>query len=63
MGGCFPCFGSSNNKETGGGGGGAVGVVKELNGKDSAKDGSIAQSHHVNRVSSGLSVFPFSAVS
>lgn len=56
MGGCFPCFGSSNNKETGGGGGGgggAVGAVKELNRKDSAKDGSIAQSHHVNRVSSG----------
>lgn len=51
MGWCFPCFGSSNNKETSGGGGGSA--VKELNRKDSAKDGSIAQSHHVNRVSSG----------
>ncbi|KAJ0035176.1 hypothetical protein Pint_24588 [Pistacia integerrima] len=48
MGRCFPCFGSSNNKEADTG-------VKELNKKDSTKDGSIAQSHHVNRVSSDKS--------
>lgn len=48
MGGCFPCFGSSNSKE------GSGGVVKEVNKKDSVKDGSIAQSNHVTRVSSGL---------
>lgn len=52
MGGCFPCFGSSNNKEGSGGGGGSV---KEVNKKDSVKDGSISQSHHVNRVSSDKS--------
>lgn len=46
MGGCFPCFGSSN-KEGGGNG------VKEVAKKESFKDGSAAQSHHVNRVSSG----------
>ncbi|TXG71779.1 hypothetical protein EZV62_000358 [Acer yangbiense] len=50
MGGCFPCFGSSNNKEGSGGGG-----VKEVNKKDSVKDGSIAQSHHVSRVISDKS--------
>ncbi|XP_039038529.1 serine/threonine-protein kinase PBL27-like [Hibiscus syriacus] len=45
-GGCFPCFGSSNKEETNGGG-----SIKELGKKDSAKDGSVGQSHHVNRVS------------
>lgn len=45
MGGCFPCFGSSNNDGSG---------VKEVNKKDSVKEGSTAQSHHVTRVSSGF---------
>ncbi|XP_054805614.1 serine/threonine-protein kinase PBL27 isoform X2 [Prosopis cineraria] len=40
MGGCFPCF----DKEDSG--------VKEVVKKDSLKEGSAAQSHHVNRVSS-----------
>lgn len=44
MGGCFPCFGSSDEDGNG---------VKEATKKDSAKDGSTAQSHHVRRVSSG----------
>lgn len=53
MGGCFPCFGSSNNKEGGGQG------KREVNSKrdsSSVKDGSaaVAQSrHHVSRVNSG----------
>ncbi|KAL4310232.1 hypothetical protein GQ457_01G002180 [Hibiscus cannabinus] len=45
-GGCFPCFGSSNKEESNGGG-----SIKELGKKDSAKDGSVGQSHHVHRVS------------
>ncbi|KAE8686709.1 Serine/threonine-protein kinase PBS1 [Hibiscus syriacus] len=45
MGGCFPCFGSSN---TAGNNGGIT--VKELQKKDSAKDGSLGQFHHVNKV-------------
>ncbi|KAK4798289.1 hypothetical protein SAY86_030615 [Trapa natans] len=54
MGGCFPCFGSSNNKEGGGE------VKKEVNSKkdsSSFKDGSTAaQSHHrVSRVNSDKS--------
>jgi hypothetical protein len=48
MGGCFPCFGSSNKEGSSG-----VGLVKELNNKDSLKEGSAGQSHHVGRVSSG----------
>lgn len=44
MGGCFPCFGSSNKEGSG---------VKEVTKKDSVKEGSAAQSHHVTRVSSG----------
>lgn len=44
MGGCFPCFGSSNKGGSG---------VKEVT-KDSVKDSSAAQSHHVTRVGSGL---------
>jgi hypothetical protein len=44
MGGCFPCFGSSNKEESG---------VKEVAKKDSVKEGSAGQSHHVIRVSSG----------
>lgn len=44
MGGCFPCFGSSNKEGSG---------VKEVAKKDSVKEGSAAQSHHVIRVSSG----------
>ncbi|CAK9318549.1 unnamed protein product [Citrullus colocynthis] len=40
MGGCFPCFGSSDEDGDG---------VKEATKKDSAKDGSTAQSHHVRR--------------
>ncbi|KAL3505774.1 hypothetical protein ACH5RR_031156 [Cinchona calisaya] len=46
MGGCFPCFGSSNK-----GGNGVKEVVK----KDSFKEGSAAHSHHVDRVSSDKS--------
>lgn len=45
MGGCFPCFGSSNEEGSG---------VQEVTKKDSVKEGSAAQSHHVTRVSSGL---------
>ncbi|MCD7455504.1 Serine/threonine-protein kinase pbl27 [Datura stramonium] len=47
MGGCFPCFGSSN-KETGNG-------VKEVVKKESFKDGSAAQSIHLSKVSSDKS--------
>lgn len=47
MGGCFPCFGSSNKEGNG--------VKKEVAKKDSVKDGSSAQSHHVTRVSSDKS--------
>ena len=43
MGGCFPCFGSSNSEGS---------EVKEVTKKDSIKDGS-TQSHHVSRISSG----------
>ncbi|KAL9353472.1 hypothetical protein Peur_056152 [Populus x canadensis] len=50
MGGCFPCFGSSNKEGSSG-----VGLVKELNKKDSLKEGSAGQSHHVGRVSSDKS--------
>ncbi|XP_023527595.1 serine/threonine-protein kinase PBL27 [Cucurbita pepo subsp. pepo] len=46
MGGCFPCFGSSDEDGNG---------VKDATKKDSAKDGSAAQSHHVTRVSSDKS--------
>lgn len=46
MGGCFPCFGSSDDDDGSG--------VKEVNKKDSVKDGSTAQSHRVTRVSSGF---------
>ncbi|KAK8706453.1 hypothetical protein V6N13_050018 [Hibiscus sabdariffa] len=41
--GYFPCFGSSNKEESNGGG-----SIKELLKKDSATDGSVGQSHHVN---------------
>ncbi|KAJ6721994.1 SERINE/THREONINE-PROTEIN KINASE PBL27 [Salix viminalis] len=50
MGGCFPCFGSSNKEASS-----SVGAVKELNKKDSLKEGSTGQSHHVGRVSSDKS--------
>ncbi|GLT41996.1 hypothetical protein SLA2020_160200 [Shorea laevis] len=50
MGGCFPCFRSSNKDGSGSGG-----AVKDVSIKDSAKDGSVTQSHHVNRVSSDKS--------
>ncbi|KAF7837862.1 Serine/threonine-protein kinase PBL27 [Senna tora] len=46
MGGCFPCFGSSNKEDS---------RVKEVVKKDSFKEGSAAQSHHVNRVTSDKS--------
>lgn len=55
MGGCFPCFGSSNEGSG----------VKEVAKKDSVKEGSAAQSHHVIRVSSGKflsSIFFFGGV-
>lgn len=42
MGGCFPCFGSSDRNG-----------AKEATKKDSAKDGATALSHRVSRVSSG----------
>ncbi|KAM7488198.1 hypothetical protein LguiB_025682 [Lonicera macranthoides] len=46
MGGCFPCFGSSNGEQDKNG-------VKEVVKKDSSvKDGSVPQSHHLSRVSS-----------
>ncbi|GAV73155.1 Pkinase domain-containing protein [Cephalotus follicularis] len=48
MGGCFPCFGSSTKEGSGG-------IVKEVIKKDSVKDVSVAQSHHVSRVSSDKS--------
>ena len=49
MGGCFPCFGSSNGEQDKNG-------VKEVVKKDSSvKDGSVPQSHHLSRVSSGKS--------
>jgi hypothetical protein len=48
MGGCFPCFGSSNGEGS---------DVKEVTKKDSVKEGSAAQSHHVSRVSSGKFFF------
>ena len=44
MGGCFPCFGSSNKDSNG---------VKEVAKKDSVKESSANQSHHVTIVSSG----------
>ncbi|XP_022721772.1 serine/threonine-protein kinase PBL27-like [Durio zibethinus] len=47
MGGCFPCLGSSDKEGKNGGG-----SVKELGKKDSTKEGSVGQSHHVNRVNS-----------
>ncbi|XP_017627131.1 uncharacterized protein LOC108470371 [Gossypium arboreum] len=50
MGECFPCFGSSNKEGSNGGG-----SVKKLSKKDSTKDSSVGQPHHVNRVSSGFS--------
>ncbi|GKV39005.1 hypothetical protein SLEP1_g46845 [Rubroshorea leprosula] len=50
MGGCFACFRSSNNDGSSSGG-----AVKEVSNKDSAKDGSVTQSNHVNRVSSDKS--------
>lgn len=40
MGGCFPCFGSSEEAVNNG--------VKEAVKKDSLKDGSTTQSHHVS---------------
>jgi len=43
MGGCFPCFGSSNNGSNG---------VKEVAKKGSLKEVSAAQSYHLSRVSS-----------
>ncbi|GMJ02044.1 hypothetical protein like AT5G18610 [Hibiscus trionum] len=51
MGGCFPCFGSSNKEGSNNGGG----SVKELSKKGSTKDASIGKSHHVNRVNSDKS--------
>ncbi|CAK7333085.1 unnamed protein product [Dovyalis caffra] len=50
MGGCFPCFGSSNKEDSSG-----VAVVKEVNKKDSVKEGSVGQSNHLGRVSSDKS--------
>lgn len=49
MGGCFPCFGSSEKE-------GKIGV-KEVVKKDSLKEGSAAQSHRVSRVNSGKTLF------
>ena len=44
MGGCFPCFGSSDEEESG---------LKEVVQKESFKEVPVVQSHHSNRVSSG----------
>nr|XP_043638689.1 serine/threonine-protein kinase PBL27 [Erigeron canadensis] len=55
MGGCFPCFGSSNNNNNKDGNNNGV---KEVSKKDViiGKEGSVThQSHHVSRVSSGKS--------
>lgn len=49
MGGCFPCFGSSDEEGSG---------VKEVT-KDSVREGSATHSHHVNRVNSGGNFFSF----
>ncbi|KAK8682787.1 hypothetical protein V6N13_055161 [Hibiscus sabdariffa] len=49
MGGCFSCLGSSNKAGNNGG------TVKELQKKDSAKDGSVGKIQHVNRVNSDKS--------
>ncbi|MED6221511.1 Serine/threonine-protein kinase pbl27 [Stylosanthes scabra] len=51
MGGCFPCFGSSNKEESGGGGG----LKKEVAKKESFKESSAPQVHHPSRVSSDKS--------
>ncbi|KAL4273338.1 hypothetical protein GQ457_13G015000 [Hibiscus cannabinus] len=50
MGGCFPCFGSSNKAGNNGGT-----TVKELQKKDSTQDSSVGQFPHVNRVNSDKS--------
>lgn len=50
MGGCFPCFGSSNKGSD---------DVKEVAKKGSLKEASAAQSHHLRRVSSGDFFFLF----
>ncbi|RYR36383.1 hypothetical protein Ahy_A10g051354 [Arachis hypogaea] len=50
MGGCFPCFGSSNKEESGGGG-----LKKEVAKKESFKESSAPQVHHPSRVSSDKS--------
>ncbi|GKU85529.1 hypothetical protein SLEP1_g195 [Rubroshorea leprosula] len=50
MDGCFPCLRSSNKDGSGSGG-----AVKEVSNKDSAKDGSVTQPHHLNGVSSDKS--------
>lgn len=47
MGGCFPCFGSSNKEDTN--------AVKEVSKKESFKEASLPQSHHPTRVSSDKS--------
>ncbi|TYH56038.1 hypothetical protein ES332_D09G280100v1 [Gossypium tomentosum] len=48
MGGCFPCFGSSNKEANNNNNNGGT-TVKELSKKDSTKDSSVPQSQHVNR--------------
>uniref|UniRef100_A0A6N2N138 Uncharacterized protein n=1 Tax=Salix viminalis TaxID=40686 RepID=A0A6N2N138_SALVM len=50
MGGCFPCLAHQNKEGSSG-----VGAVKEVNKKDSAKEGSVGQSQHVGRVNSDKS--------
>ncbi|CAL1397129.1 unnamed protein product [Linum trigynum] len=56
MGGCFPCFGSSNKDgNSNGGGGGAGSGGKEAVKKDLVKEASVPQSHHVSRVGSDKS--------
>ncbi|GAU37746.1 hypothetical protein TSUD_382390 [Trifolium subterraneum] len=47
MGGCFPCFGSSNKEDTN--------AVKEVSKKETFKEASLPQSHHPTRVSSDKS--------
>ncbi|MBA0857627.1 hypothetical protein Goshw_014849 [Gossypium schwendimanii] len=48
MGGCFPCFGSSNKEANNNNSNGGT-TGKELSKKDSTKDSSVPQSQHVNR--------------
>ena len=51
MGGCFPCFGSSDNENKKDENG-----AKELKKKDSVKEATTGQSNHVTRTTSGFHI-------